>query len=369
MNKLASATLLLIGSLSLSALGQVKPGIASDISGSTTAAPPHVAKSVGERFGGPSEATTNTSEQIASGELRDPASKKELAQLGTVALRGSATFQGAEVLNTAVENSRPRITSKSASPISSAITAGLTQLYRVGVGDVLDIQLADTSNRDASTLFTVLEGGMLDYPLAGNPIPVVGLTAAEISARLRQQIRIFDNPAVVVSVRDYASHSVTVTGLIAAPGIKMLRREAVPLYVVLAQALVQPEATCANIVRQGVPPVSVDLRDADATSLLLVAGDVIRVTTLSAGAEGFYFSGGEIKSPGQKPYHAGLTITQAILASGGLTVGDNIKIQLSRARADGRLVTTSYNLRQIQNGKVPDPLLHEGDRLHVGSAH
>jgi hypothetical protein len=38
-----------------------------------------------------------------------------------------------------------------------------------------------------------------------------------------------------------------------------------------------------------------------------------------------------------------------------------------RQGSDGRLVTTEYNLRQIEDGKIPDPLLQEGDRLQVGT--
>ena len=68
------------------------------------------------------------------------------------------------------------------------------------------------------------------------PFQVVGLTTSEIAAMLRQRIKIFDNPSVAVTIRDYASHAVTISGFVAAPGTKMLRREAVPLYTVLAEA-------------------------------------------------------------------------------------------------------------------------------------
>src|SRR5207249_6227883 len=112
---------------------------------------------------------------------------------------------------------------------SVAIPAAASQVYRVGVRDVLDIQLADNSSTD-STLFTVLAGGLLDYPFAGNPTVVAGMTTSEIANLLRQRIKVFDNPKVTVTVRDYASHTITITGFVAVPGTKSLRREAVPLY-------------------------------------------------------------------------------------------------------------------------------------------
>jgi len=81
----------------------------------------------------------------------------------------------------------------------------------------------------------------------------------------------------------------------------------------------------------------------------------------------FFFAGGEINSPGQKPYHSGLTLAQAILASGGPSKNAGIEVRLSRQGADGRLVTSEYNLDDIQSGRIPDPALQKGDRLEIGA--
>jgi|GEM_PF-3264933 len=51
----------------------------------------------------------------------------------------------------------------------------LTQTYKVGVGDILDIKIAGVAT-SSSTLYTVMPGGSLDYPLAGKMISVAGLT-------------------------------------------------------------------------------------------------------------------------------------------------------------------------------------------------
>jgi protein involved in polysaccharide export with SLBB domain len=79
----------------------------------------------------------------------------------------------------------------------------------------------------------------------------------------------------------------------------------------------------------------------------------------------FYYIGGQIHMPGQKDFHAGITLTQAILASGGVSRFAGSKVKVSRQGADGRLVMTEYNLKQIENGKVPDPLLQPGDRVEI----
>lgn len=250
---------------------------------------------------------------------------------------------------------------------NSPNTAVSSQIYRVGINDVLDIQLADDPNKN-STLFTVLEGGLIEYPLAGDPITAAGLTTTEIAAVLRQRLKVFDSPVIVVNVRDYASHTVNITGFVAAPGIKTLRRDAVPLYAMLAEALVLPEAARATITRQGRAPFVVDLKDPNQTSILVVSGDAIKVSGMPALPTEFFFIGGEINSPGQKAYHAGLTLTQAILASGGTNRSAGSKVSVSRQGTDGRLINEEYNLRKIQSGKIPDPLLQKGDRIEVREA-
>jgi len=248
---------------------------------------------------------------------------------------------------------------------NAVVTATASQVYRVGIRDVLDIQLAGQSGKQ-STLFTIADGGLLEYPLAGGPIAAAGMTTAEVAALLRQRIKILDNPAVTVKVRDYASHGVTITGFVAAPGVKNLRREAVPLYTLLAEALMMPEAASATISREGRAPIFVDLKDANLAATLVLPGDVIKVSGAAVATE-FFFVGGEINAPGQKPFHAGVTLTQAILAAGGTTRSAGSKVRVSRQGADGRLLTDEYNLRKIQEGKNPDPVLQKGDRISVAT--
>ncbi|MDQ1638832.1 MAG: polysaccharide biosynthesis/export protein VpsN [Pyrinomonadaceae bacterium] len=240
-----------------------------------------------------------------------------------------------------------------------------SQIYRVGVGDVLDIQLNNNPSQE-STLFTVLSGGMLEYPLAGSPLQVTGMTASEIAATLRTKIKLFEDPAVVVNVRDYASHTVTVSGFVAAPGNKTLRREAVPLYALLAESLALPDAARATVTR-ATGTISIDLNDPNLSATLVLPGDIIKVLGPAAVTE-FFFVAGEVKLPGQKAYHSGLTLTQAILAAGGATNGAAGRVRVSRQGSDGRLVNEEFNLRKILDGKVADPLLQKDDRIELSTA-
>ncbi len=287
--------------------------------------------------------------------ISDAAEQKQAKPLNAEATTESHT-------SAAANNATLESTNLSATP--TAVSIASTQIYRVGANDVLDIQIAGKPSRE-STLFTVNSGGLLEYPLAGEPVAVVGLTTPEISVLLRQRIKVFENPTVVVTVRDYASHAVTVTGFVASPGRKILRRDAVPLYAILAEALVLPEAGRATIARAGRAPIVADLKDTNHAATLVTAGDIIKVSGVPPGPSEFFFVGGAIASPGQKPYHAGLTVTQALLASGGTTGKGDARIRISRLGPNGRLIAVDHNLRKIQTGKSPDPVLAKGDRIEV----
>jgi protein involved in polysaccharide export with SLBB domain len=121
--------------------------------------------------------------------------------------------------------------------------------YDVGIGDVLDIRLGNMPTRE-STLFTVLKNGTIEYPLVAAPINVAGMTTDEVARTLTAQIRVIKSPRIEVSVRDYASHAVLISGLVDNPGRQVLRREAMPLYALLAQASVRTEATTVTIIPQ-----------------------------------------------------------------------------------------------------------------------
>jgi len=237
-----------------------------------------------------------------------------------------------------------------------------TDIYKVGVGDVLDIRLLNSAG-NGSTLYTVIEGGLIDFPLAGKPIPVAGLTTKDIQTRITSELKrlsMEERARVVVGVRQYASHTVLITGLASNPGTKILRREAVPLYVLLAEVQPRAEAARAAIIRAGTPNQVVDLSDSAALNFIVRTGDVINLTTRP---QDFYYIAGRMSSPGQKIFQPGITLFQAILAAGGLA-RDNI-VELSREGSDGRLATTKFNLKEIKSGKIQDPKIQPGDRIEV----
>jgi len=272
-----------------------------------------------------------------------------------------ASFISATAQETAVLPIKASVNDSSG---TSTPEQSLTEIYRVGVGDVLDIRLLNWINTKSSTLFTVVAGGVIDLPVAGGAIPVVGLTLKEIekiiSAELKRRA-VDEKAQVSVGVRQYVSHSVTVTGLVLNPGTRFLRREMVPLYVVLAESQLRNDGGRVVILRGGTPGEPHDLNDPATLNLTVQSGDVITVTSRP---QEFYYIGGRINFPGQKPFQPGITLLQAFLAAGGTGQHDH-NVEISREGGDGRLVTILYTIKQIKSGAVQDPKLQPGDRIEV----
>jgi len=283
---------------------------------------------------------TNERGQVAS---QPPPAKKLIQQ--TAVVGGPARIEAA--------NSRATSVSRPLMPTST---------YNIGIGDVLDVRLANVSTRE-STLFTVMNNGTLEYPLLNRPVSVAGLTTDEVSRLLSREIKVIKAPRVTVTVRDYASHAVVVAGLVDSPGRKILRREAMPLFAVLAEAQVRSEATAAIILRNGKEGEVLSLKDDQAMATLVMPGDIIQISGPLA-AKKFFYVGGEVRSPGEKAFREGMTLTQALLSAGGASPSGKV-IKVARRNSSGYLSTDKYNLRSIENGKTPDPVLEAGDRIEV----
>ena len=248
--------------------------------------------------------------------------------------------------------------------VSPSDQQALTEIYRVGLGDVLDVRLLN-STTSRSTLFTVFGGGLIDLPVAGGPISVAGMTPEEIQTRIAAELKrraIEEGAQVAVGVRQYASHAVVITGLVNNGGTKFLRREAVPLYVILAEAQLRPEAGRLFLMHSGSPGQTLDLNDPLTLNLNVVSGDVV---TVSGRPQEFYYIAGRINFPGQKTFQPGITLLQAVLAAGGLVRQNDNAVEVSREGAEGRLITTRFNIKGIKSGKVEDPKLQPGDRIEV----
>ena len=248
---------------------------------------------------------------------------------------------------------------------AAPVDADPTAVYRIGPGDVLDVRtLRGTEPR--TTSYKVTPTGLLDYPALRAPLTVAGLTTEQVAARLGETLKLRAEGTgieVAVGVREYASHAVIVGGMVREPGTKIIQREAVPLYVIVAHA--QPLAGAGEAVvvsRATGRTTAADLSDANALKMLVRPGDVV---TLRALPKRFVYVAGVVREPGQKEFHNGMTLTQAVLAAGGAQTAGVREVAVTRQAEDGRLSTERYSLAEIRSGRVPDPPLRPGDRIEV----
>ncbi len=311
--------------------------------------------------GGNSTGITTKPTQPASAPAKSAADKE--ISVPTVGESRAPLSSDANSTTTPAKPTPPTSDSATSSAASVADPQTLTGIYRIGVGDVLDIRLFNSST-PRSTLYTVVDGGLIDLPLVGGPIVVAGLTTDEIQTRIGSELKrraIEEGVRVSVGVRQFASHSVVIMGLVSNPGPKFLRREAVPLYVLMAEAQARLDAGRVTIMRSGTA-VTVDLADSNALNFLIRPGDMISVT---ARQQEFYYIAGRINYPGQKAFQPGLTLLQAVLAAGGVVrQGDNL-VEISREGPDARLTTVTFKLKEIKTGKIQDPRVQPGDRIEV----
>lgn len=267
---------------------------------------------------------------------------------------------------TTVENKAPvenKATAENKAENKTDDEMALTRIYRIGPNDVLDVRVVDSTSSQ-STLFTVTPSGHLEHPLLAEPMHVGGMTVEELTARIETELkrRALDNTKVSIGVRDYASHTILVSGLVKEPGTKILRREAIPLYVVAADAQPLPEAARVTVVRnESKETFEIDLGESSEMNLLVRPGDVV---TLAANVTQFVYVGGEVKFPGEKTYRRGLTLTQVMISAGGV-VGKPKEARLGRDDGRGFLTVTKFKLKDIESGKVPDPVVRPGDRIMV----
>lgn len=244
-----------------------------------------------------------------------------------------------------------------------------TEIYKVGVGDVLFISLQNAP-ANASTYFTVLNNGAIDYPLAGEMITVENLTTVEVEDLLKAKIKLYENPQITVKVREHASHAVKVFGMVEKSGEIYLTREAMPLFMIRAEAIVQSRADLVVIKRANVESKQIDLEDAKFEDLLIFPGDILEFKSseyseTNLTGKQFYYIGGYIASGGQKDFHQGLTLTQAVLASGGIKKSSVKKAVVRRKNQLGLLSPLEFDLSAIKAGKQPDPLIKAGDTIEL----
>ncbi len=241
----------------------------------------------------------------------------------------------------------------------------LARIYRVGPEDTLEIRLLN--DPDTQPDYRVSPGGYIFFPYIGN-IHVAGKTTNEIEDELKQRLKdgYFENPEVIVAVKEFKSHYVYLLGE-GARGQIVLKREQVPLIEILAQAGVRPSVQRVTITRLGDDSAQpstlvVNLNSPQKYSVMVQHGDIIEVETLVERV----FITGEVRQPTAQEYTPGMTLSQAIIQAGGPTeFAKRSKIEIKRKAPDGSVTVLRADFDKILRGQSPDIELRPGDLIYV----
>lgn len=246
--------------------------------------------------------------------------------------------------------------------------------YRVGAGDVLELVVF--GNEDLTRTPTVQPSGVIALPLLGE-VPVGGLTVAEVQRKLTTLLArdFLVNPQVEVKVKEYQSQSVSVVGEVNSPGRKPLRGRTRLIDVLLEAGGFRPTASGEIVITRnegsfeggarsmklrfgGTAPTPQDQINLE---LPLQNGDII-----TASAKYYVTVEGEVTRPGRYPIDGELTVSGAISLGGGLTRFGSNDARIRRIDPETKQIQIiEVDLKDVRNGKKPDPVLLGGDVVTV----
>jgi len=131
-----------------------------------------------------------------------------------------------------------------------------------------------------------------------------------------------------------------------------------PLYTVLAEALPRPEANAVTIIRGG-KSESLLMANEQSMSTLVRAGDIIRVSGESATTKRFVYVGGDVAGIGEREFREGMTLTQALLAAGGIARSEKASAKIARRNASDFSSRMNIMFAQSKKAKL---LIRTGSR-------
>jgi polysaccharide export outer membrane protein len=118
----------------------------------------------------------------------------------------------------------------------AAVSAPGSHAYRIGPLDILDISVFQAP--ELSKTVEVADNGMIDLPLIGET-PAAGKTAQELQRDLNSKLgsKYLQNPKTTVTVKEFNSNRVTVSGAVKAPGVFPYKGETLYQFITMAGGL------------------------------------------------------------------------------------------------------------------------------------
>jgi len=243
------------------------------------------------------------------------------------------------------------------------------QRYVLGPDDRIGILVHNQP--DLSTELDITREGWITAPLVGQ-IRAAGLTPPQLAAKLTERLAagFLREPQIDVSVKEYRSQWVVVSGEVMSPGRKPLRGGTRLKEVIGEAGGFTKEAGEDIAITRRVPGSEEETRtlflsrtdfERGATNPLLEHGDTIDVRR----AEYCYIQG-EVRRAGRVRVERGMTLTRVVALAEGLTDWANRKKVVVLYPAGKVPRERIFNLKKIMEGKAEDPPIVGGEDIIVG---
>jgi polysaccharide export outer membrane protein len=247
--------------------------------------------------------------------------------------------------------------------------------YRIGPEDLLQITLFNVPEAEAGvtprrTEVRVSQEGVVTLPLLGD-LHVRGMTPGGLERLLRGRYeRYLHNPAVGVRVLEYRAQRVSVIGAVQRPGVFQLSGPStVADLLAMAGGVTTSASSQVHLFRQspeGRQSYIINLwslaRDGGLTNLAVQPGDV-----LSIPQAGMFFVDGAVRRPGSYPLSRRYSLTQVLVAAGGVNeeLAKTSAIAIFRHQGDAEVEKIPVDLSEIRAGKAKDPQIEAEDVIVV----
>jgi polysaccharide export outer membrane protein len=262
--------------------------------------------------------------------------------------------------------------SQSGSPSSttSASDGANLPFQPLGPSDLVRLSVYDSP--ELSRSFRVDSDGALLLPLLKQPVKVSGLlpdAAAKVIAQNLKDEHILVNPIVDVSVVEYRSRAVTISGAVKSPQTMQEFQETRLLDAINDAGGLSPDAGPEIVLeRPGSAPSHVLVKDLldgahPELNVKVTGGDRISVPEVQK-----IFVVGQVKAPGSFPFtdSQDTTVLKAVAMSGGLDSFNRNTAYIYRAQpGETEKKQIEVPLRKIMDRKAPDMKLAANDILYI----
>ncbi len=231
--------------------------------------------------------------------------------------------------------------------------------YRLAAGDTIKVQVYQ--NPDLSMEARVSESGTISYPLVGS-LAVGGLSIPDAEQRIASALRskdILKQPQVNINVVQVRGNQVSVVGQVNKPGRIPLETFNMRVSEVIAAAGGIAPTGDDIVVVTGVRDNKPFRKEIDMSALMAgqrAADDVVVKSgdTVYVNKAPTFYVAGEAQKPGSYRIERGMTVMQALAASGGPTPRGTLnRLRLTRTNADGAVVQIEPRMNDVvQPGDV-----------------